>query len=488
MFPIPCLWRSPRARARLTIPVLLLACVLAPSAGAQLPARVDSTLHALFASRTFVGERFGPARWLAGGDSYTTVEPAADGSGADIVAYDAATGRRSVKVGASQLRPPGAAAPLDIEDYQWSADGARLLVFTNSRRVWRRNTRGDYWALDLRTGRLRQIGAGAPASSLMFAKFSPDGGRVAYVTAGDLYVEGVDDGRVTRLTHDASRTLVNGMTDWVYEEEFDLRDAFRWSPDGRAIAFWQFDMSGIRDFLLIDDTDSLYPFTIPVQYPKAGTTNSAVRLGVVPADGSAPPTWVQLAGDPRQNYLPRAAWASPTELVLQHMNRQQDRDAVMLADARTGAVRTVLTEQDSAWVDVVDDLRWLNHGTEFLWISERDGWRHAYAVSRDGRTVRLLTPGAYDVIDVASVDEPGGWLYVIASPANATQRYLYRVALRDPGPPRRVSPEAEPGSHAYDISPNGRWAFHSWSRADAPPVTELVALPAHARVRTLVTN
>ncbi len=479
---------QPAARRSWRCAALAAALAVASPAAAQIPAPVDSALHTIFASRTYASERFGPARWADGGDSYLTLEPSPTARGFDFVEYDAATGRRSVKVRAEDLTPAGHDEALIPQDYAFSRDGRRLLVFTNTRKVWRQNTRGDYWVLDLTTRKLHQVGGPhVPASRLMYAKFSPDGSRVAYVLNGDLYVEPVDGGPATRLTHDATHTLVNGMSDWVYEEEFDLRDGFRWSPDGTHLAFWQFDMAGIRDFLMLDVTDSLYPFTVPVQYPKAGTTNSAVRVGVVSATGGAV-TWVKLPGDPRNNYVPWMEWAGAGELLIQHMNRAQNRDAVILADVRTGAPHTVFTETDSAWVDLVEDVPWLDDGRSFLWSSERDGWRHIYAISRDGKTVKLLTPGAYDVESVAAVDEAGGWLYVIASPDNATQRYLYRVSLKSPGPPERVSPAGEAGAHSYDFSPNAHWAFHSYSTFDTPPVMDLVRFPEGVTTRVLLAN
>ncbi|MEO8622726.1 MAG: S9 family peptidase [bacterium] len=469
---------------RLRFPLAVAMVFVSTNARAQLTFNSDSAVRAILTARAVGGIPFGPARWSPGGDSYATLERAADG-GTDIVEYDAATGQRRVRVASRQLQPAGAPAPLDIDDYTWSNDGKRLLVFTNTRQVWRQNTRGDYWVLDVASGKLHKVGADAKEATLMFAKFSPDDGRVAYVREGDIYVEPALGGKSTRLTHDASRKVVNGMTDWVYEEEFDLRDGFRWSPDSKAIAFWQFDMTGIRDFLLINDTDSLYPFTVPVQYPKAGTTNSAVRLGIVSADGKGAVTWAKLEGDARQHYIPRAEWAGNTELVVQYMDRPQHHDWVNIVNARTGASKVVLTESDSAWVDVVDDLKWMNGGKDFIWVSERDGWRHVYLASRSGGVPKLLTPGAYDVVNVAAVDEAGGWLYVMASPENATQRYLYRVSLKDGGPPQRVSPADAPGTHGYDVSPNGKWAFHTYSRTDVPPSTDLVALPAHMPVRAL---
>lgn len=451
----------------------------------QLPDSVNGELHRIFASRYYSADRFGPARWIDGGDGYTTLERStADSNGFDIVRYATATGQRSVLVSAKEMTPAGAAAPLDIDDYDWSADGTKLLIFTNTRRVWRANTRGDYWVLDRSAHTLKKLGGDGPESTLMYAKFAPQGDRVAYTRKGDIYVERLADGTITRLTTGADSLHVNGMTDWVYEEEFGLRDGFRWSPDGTKIAYWHFDMTGVGTFLLINNTDSLYPFVIPIQYPKAGTTNSAVTAGIVSASGGAT-TWIQLPGDARNDYLPWMEWAGPKELLVQRINRAQNADNVMLADAATGGTHSVMVEQDSAWVDQQTDVPWLKDGQRFLWLSERDGWRHAYLVSRKDGSAKLITPGAFDVINVEALDEAGGWLYYIASPVNATQRYLYRSRIDGKGSPERVSPANESGTHRYTISPNAKWAFHSWSSFDVPGVTDLVSLPAHTTARVL---
>lgn len=474
--------------SRLSIAALLIALIQLPAA-AQPADTTLLTLERIFSSQEFSPERFGPARWLDGGSGYTTLEPSkAPEGGSDIVRYDTATGRREILVPAKRLVPSGASKALTIDDYAWSPDRQRLLIFTNSQRVWRQNTRGDYWVVDLKTWQIRKLGGDANPSTLMFAKFSPDGRAVGYVRENNIYVEDLSGGKMTQLTHDGSRTIINGTFDWVYEEEFGLRDGFRWSPDSKFIAYWQLDAAGVRDFLMINNTDSLYSFVIPVQYPKVGTTNSACRVGVVSAAGGET-RWMEVPGDPRNNYIARMDWAaSSEEIVLQHVNRLQNTNAVMLGNARTGAVRTIITEKDSAWVDVGDDLHWLDNGKQFTWVSERDGWRHVYLISRDGANVRLITDGAYDVESVQHIDEKGGWLYFIASPDNPAQRYLYRVSLDGKGNAERLTPRDLLGTNSYNIAPEAKWAFHTYSNIDRPPSTVLVQLPQHIAVRELAGN
>ena len=288
---------------------------------------------------------------------------------------------------------------------------SRVLIYTNSRRVWRANTRGDYWVFERHSKSLRKLGGDAAPSTLMFAKFSPDGSRVAYVRANNIYVESVQTAETIQLTRDGSGTIINGTSDWVYEEEFFLRDAFRWSPDGKRIAYWQFNTSGVQKFALLYNVGApydvvthipypqygVYPLVKEIPYPEPGTPNSSVRAGTISSNGGET-TWLQVPGDPTNSYIARMEWAGDSNtLVLQHLNRLQNTNDVLLADASTGSVQQIYRDHDSAWVDVVDHLQWLHGGKDFLWLSEQDGWRQAYAISRDGKQVRRISPANCDV-------------------------------------------------------------------------------------------
>jgi dipeptidyl-peptidase-4 len=449
------------------------------------------SLDRIFNSDDFNAKGIGGLRWLKSGDAYSKIEPSATvKGGTDLVSYDAATNKRTVLIPAEKLIPAGASAPLPINGYEWSADNRQMLIYTNSKKVWRLNTRGDYWVLDIASGKLTKLGgAQAKPSTLMFAKFSPDGTRVGYVRENNIYVETIADGKITALTSDGSRTLINGTSDWVNEEEFFLRDCWRWSPDGKSVAYWQFNAEGIKDFVLIDNTKDLYPVLTYIPYPKAGTTNSAVRVGVVSASGGAT-KWMNTPGDLRQHYIAMMDWTdNSSELILQHLNRLQNTNQLMIADAKTGAVKTILTEKDEAWVDVtMPRMRWLENGKRFLWMSERDGWQHVYSISRDGSDTKLITPGNFDVLNISGVDEAGGWLYYIASPENATQRYLFRTRLDGSGTAERVTPASQSGWHNYNISPNARWAIHNYSAFTRAPRFEVVNLTDKTVARTMEDN
>jgi dipeptidyl-peptidase-4 len=419
-------------------------------------------------------------KWAPSGNSYYRMEAG------EVMEYSLPGMQKTILLSADQITPAGTKKSLRLRNYFFSADGNKVLLYTNTKRVWRYDTRGDYWVYDRVSKKLSQIGVGRPESTLMFAKISPDGNMVAYVSEHNLYVEDLRTGKAKQLTStDGTRKKINGTFDWVYEEEFDCRDGFRWSPDSKHIAYWQIDANQIRDFLMINNTDSIYPHTIPVEYPKVGEAPSPYHIGVVDI-GSKKTKWMDIPGDPRQTYLPRMEWAgNANEVIVQQLNRKQNETKIMLCDAKTGKATTIYTEHDDAWIDVkegemTDYWDWVGGNSSFLWVSEQDGWRHVYRISRDGKTKTLLTKGEYDVISVEQTDEAGGYLYFMASPKSAIQQYLYRVKLDGKSTePERITPAKYEGTHAYSISPNAKFAQHTFNSHTVRRANEWISLPDH---------
>jgi dipeptidyl-peptidase-4 len=329
----------------------------------------------------------------------------------------------------------------------------------------------------------------------MFAKFAPVGNKVAYVVEKNIYVEDPDSGDIVQLTSDGSDTVVNGTFDWVYEEELSLRDGFQWSPDGRHVAYWQLDMTGVGEFLMINNTDSVYSFVIPVQYPKVGTTNSAARVGVVSASGGST-QWMDVPGDPREHYIARMGWAGrDNSIIVQQLNRLQNTNTVMIGDIATGRMKTIYVDRDEAWLEVysgpgrsAESVTWLDDGNRFTWVTESFGWRHVYVIERDGSQSRLVTKGDFDIASLELIDDENGWIYYIASPDNPTQRYLYRSRLDGSGEAERLTPTDQSGWHGYSVAPGAKYAVHRYSSFGTPTITEIVNLPDHDVVTTLVDN
>lgn len=267
--------------------------------------QLQNLLKQIFADHAFRLQAAPRVDWLEDGAGWTTLEKSNNvKDGQDIVHYSTASGAREVVVAAQRLIPAGKTKELDLDGYQFSTDKQEVLIFTNSKPVWREHTRGDYWLFRVSTHALQKLGGKGEASTMQFAKFSPDGRLIAFVRGNNIYVQDLTSMKVRPLTHDGSHTIVNGTSDWVYEEELDVRDGFRWSPDGKRIAYWHFDSSGVGEYPLINYTDSLYPKIRMIPYPKAGTANSAVTVGVVDVR-SGKTKWLCVPGDPRNNYIAR---------------------------------------------------------------------------------------------------------------------------------------------------------------------------------------
>ncbi len=446
------------------------------------------TLEDIYTKNKYAAKGFGPLVFMKDNKGYTTLEYNASFKSNEIILYDIISGSKKVLVSAKQLIPNGLVNPLSIYNYTWSNDNKNLLIYTNTKKVWRQNTKGDYWVLNIASGMLSQIGKTLPSASLMFAKFSPNGKEIAYVSNLNIYKENLATHAITQISFDGGGDIINGTFDWVYEEELDDRDGFRWSSDSKEIAYWQSNTKGVGTFYLINNVDSNYSKPIPLPYPKVGTANSAVKLGVVSANGGKT-RWLNLPGDPRNNYIARMDYVpGKNELIIQQLNRLQNTNRVWIANTNSLALTNIYTDTDEAFLNIHDNIVWLENSNAFTWTSEKDGWLHLYKISKDGKTVSLITKGNFDVVNINYIDTANGYVYYIASPENYLQRYLYRSKLDGTGNAERVTPANLAGQNSYQLSGDAKYAIHVFENAQTPKRYSLISLPDHHEIKLLEDN
>lgn len=350
---------------------------------------------------------------------------------------------------------------IKLQSFSLDEEEKNIILFANAKKVWRYETKGDYFIYNIASKTIQQIGKGLKPSSLMFAKISPDGTKIAYVYEYNIYVEDLVSHQRKQLTKEGNRRNIYGGFDWVYEEEFGCRDGFRWSPDSKNIAFWYFDVSSSKDYLMVNTLDSIYPSVIPVEFPVAGDRPSKYKVGIVNIDKPSI-SWIEFKEDENLgSYLPNVEWASETELITLQMDRRQQHVSVDLINIQSKKKVNVLEEQSNTWVDPQpnkDFWNWIENKKSFLWLTEKDGWRHIWKISKDGKHKTLLTDVKYDVIAMDRVDEKNGYVYFYASPFTSYQKYLFRAKLNGGGV-EQVTSYDHPGYHRYLISREDGIAF-----------------------------
>ena len=487
----------PAVRRPLCAVALLAAPLLAQSPPPPL------TAERIFRSPEFSAQGLPFVQWMRDGRSYLNVK--SDIGGTMLVKVDAATGAETVLVRAGTLKD-AAGLPIDVEDVTLSADETKALIFHGSVRVWRTNTRGTYHVVDFATQAVSPLveskvsamppqshgpsflatglaGGASDPNLQMFAKFSPDGNKVAFGRANDLWVKDLRTGAEIRLTSDGSDDVINGTTDWVYEEELGLRDAFRWSPDSKRLAFWRFDQSAVPAFPIVDELGT-YPRVSTLRYPKAGEANSRVTIHVIGADGRDQHA-LEIGPDTGQ-YITRLEWIDADSIAVQRLPRKQVRLDLMLVSATTGTGRLVVSESDSAYVSTEGEpIVWLRDRKHFLLRSDRSGWLQYFLYRRDGTLVTRITRDSMDVLNLLAIDEKAGAAYVQVAAPTATQQQLMRVTLDGRRADRLTRGD---GSHAMLASPTAAFVFDAYSRLGVPPVVTLFALPRMTRVRELTDN
>ncbi|MGB9457477.1 MAG: DPP IV N-terminal domain-containing protein [Bryobacteraceae bacterium] len=438
--------------------VLLLA---SPVFAQKKPVTLETLSQAAHRGRRGRRAAPGPELWMPDGRSFL------ERQGSRLSLYDCVTRRsRTVmdldEIDAAATAPPAEEEPMDwinrragVGSMQLSASGKELLY----------TARGDIFVIHLDTGKWQQL-TKTPVVE-RDARLSPDGKTVAFRRGSDLYAVDVASKTETRLTQGGSETLRNGGLDWVYPEELDLNAAYWWSPDSKSIAYLQFDTNAEP---LYPHEDLLHMRAIyePERYPQAGEPNAAIRLGVVSAAGG-PTRWYEL-GDTRDAYLiARAGWMPGSRaLYVLRFNRAQNRDALFSIEVESGASATIFEESDPYWINLKGDIRFLEDGKHFLWTSERGpgGYRQIFLYSNDGKQVQQLTSGAWEVLEIAGVDEAAGRVFYISDEPNHFGRTLYAIGL-DGQNKRRLS--LDPGTHSISMGPGGLYYVDTWSNLSEPP-------------------
>ena len=499
-------------RAPVVLAALLVLVGLGP-AHAQPADSTAFTLEAIHAQDTFAPESFRGGRWADEGPVITYIEPADSGDATHLMRYNLETGDSTRVIDGTTLYAEDVGRVVPIEDYQFSEDGDKVLIYTDSRQVWRANTKGFYYVYDRAAETLTPV-ADRTDGYQMFAKFNPSATAVAFVRQRNLYVVDLASGRETALTADGSDgAIINGTFDWVYEEEFGVRDGWRWGPDGEHIAFFKLDEADTRTFALTDYT-TRYPEYKRFRYPKAGEMNSDIKIGVVDLSAvdssrAGQPQAIQYFDtqtwdpglapadertDPHE-YLARMGW-TPTidgrhRVWMYRLNRNQNRLDLLYGDPETGTVTSVLREENDTYLDVEDEmLTFLDDGEHFVFLSERSGYNHAYLYRNDGTLLGPITDGDWEVTAFHGVDEQSLTAYFTATRDTSIERHLYRAGM-SLGHHEAAMPAEKltdrPGWHSVDLSTDRCYYIDRYSRTDAPPTWTLHAADG-TRLTTLEDN
>ena len=331
---------------------------------------------------------------------------------------------------------------------------------------------------DVRAGLRTEAKSGEGVSAGRGPLLSPDGKSVLEFQEKNIFVRDLAGGQRTQLTKRST------------DRDLTYRNPV-WSPDGTRIVFVESDSTHVRQRAVLTPDDPSYPGVRHNRFARVGEELAKLRIGVVDAAGMNM-QWLPIESPAEGFYLGQVEWAgNSAEVLVEKFSRFRDQREFLLAKT-DGNVRRIYHEANEAWAESSQGknsgLTWIRGGKAFVVVSETDGWRHAFLLSREGQELALLTPGNYDLIDRAVIDEAGGWYYFYASPENGTQKHLYRVPLGGSGRLERISPENQPGTHSYDFSPDAKWAFHTFSTMDSPPRVELVELSGHRVVRVLEDN
>ena len=452
-------------RLQAGISLLVLLVMLAMGVGQATAQDKKFTLKDILMSGKFYGKRVRGFRWMKDGTHYLTTNYDKEARVTNILIHAVDSGEESVWVdGASLVSSEG--DTVRFSGFTLSPDESRVLFAARVRRIWRRSTTAKYYVYVRETGEM--IDVSPKEGEIRNAKFSPDGKKVGFVRDDDLYVFDIESRAETRLTSSAAEAVYNGRFGWVYEEEFGISDGFRWSPDSKRIAFWHEDETNVPIYNLTD-VFPLHSEVTRLRYPKPGDPNPVEKIGVVDVE-TGKTVWMDL-GTETDIYIPRIWWTKdPGVLAVLRLNRLQNHLEFLLCSAADGASRVLFEETSPGWIDVHDNILFLNDRRHFLWTSDRNGWNHIYEIDlRDG-SARQVTRGKFDVRAVEGLDGDEEAVFFTATLDGHIENNLYVQELDDDDPERLTE---ESGTHRVNVAPGGEAFLDTWSNVRTPSQTAL---------------
>lgn len=425
--------------------ILLLIAILNITTFAQTNSK-KFTLEEIWGSPKFFAQSLRMVKWIDGGNKFTYLETDLQKRTTNIMVYDIKSKSKSILISSDELKLAESDAKFTIMNYDFSPDG-NYILFTGLLPARSIKSGGNIFLYNLKTKEFFQVETGG---SVINVKFSPDSKKLGYVKNDNLYIYDISTRTERQLTFDGNGVIINGHFDWVYEEEFSIIDGWRFSPDGKQIAFWQLDQSPVPE-IEIQQFDSLYFNSIKMRYPKAGSRNSIVKIGVVDID-EGKINWMNI-GDEIDIYIPRIYWTSrENELAIVRMNRLQNKLELLLADTKTGNSKIIYTDTDSCWVDVeLMDIYFFKDKKHFLISSEKSGFKHFYLYDYSGKLIRQITNGQWEVDRLIEVDEKNKFIYFTSGFGNPLIRNLYSIKLDGKGL-KRLTPFE--GTNFINSSPN----------------------------------
>ena len=417
------------------------------------------SLEDVFKNGTFNQKSVYGINWMKDGQYYSSL---INEGYPKVVKINIATGQQE------QVLIDGQQLGINFSNYSFNNDETKALLASEVESIYRRSSKGIYHVLDLKSGNVQQLLNGEKIS---YATLSPDNTKVAFVKDNNLYFVELSSNKVHQVTHDGKwNHIINGAADWVYEEEFSMAQAFEWSPDGKKSAFLRFDETEVREFNMQLWGD-LYPKDYKFKYPKAGEKNAVVSIHIHDLEGDK--TLQIDAGTEKDIYLPRIYWAGNSEvLAFIRLNRLQNKMDLLHADAVTGHSRLVVEESASTYVDLNynDNLQYLKDGKGFIRTSEQDGYKHIYHHDMEGKLIRQITAGNWEVTDLIGLDENSNTLYYLSTEMSPLERNLYAIKLN--GKKKELLTPAK-GTHSINMSKDFKYYIDYYSTANTPLVVSL---------------